>query len=121
MNHGLVERQLTAYREEVESWKADHEDAMACCELEDALSVGIALYHVISKADERWRLRLIDGRETYSKDADDRIAQAYSWWLKPCDRVEAQIKYFQLNGYEVVGAAEFRALHAEALAAARDE
>ena len=89
-----------------EAWKRDHRNAMACRGLESVLRLGSCLFELLNRADEEWRLDYAEGRIEKSLEAEfDRL---FSWWLKPCKRIDAQIDVFEQLGYEVEGAEAFR-------------
>jgi hypothetical protein len=104
--HGLnatAKRMLSAYAEEDEQWKPDHNDAMACRDLEDTLRCGNGLYDSICKiAEHRW---------LEAQDPDDfrEIEEYFTWWLKPCDRIMAKIAELEREFKDgVEGANQFR-------------
>jgi hypothetical protein len=117
---GTLERHVRAFQEDVEGWKDDHADAMACYDLEEILRVGVSLYDLIDRRDEYWRLALARGKFSYSKKFDDEIQELFDLWLNACKRVEGFIAALEAKNYVVDGANEFRERFKKADAAKRD-
>ena len=62
-------RQLEAYEE---SWKKDHAEAMECRDWEDAIAIGVNIFHMIQERDEAWREQVFRGTTIVSEeDSDD--------------------------------------------------
>lgn len=90
-----------------ESWKADHEEAMQCRDLEKALGGGIGLFHCIRLADQVWSEQVQDGKIEFDAKIAKMLRNYYEFWLAPVDRILSAVQKFEAN-YEVEGAEEFR-------------
>jgi hypothetical protein len=101
-----VYRLLEAYEE---SWKKDHDEALACRDWEDALAVGLAVFRMVWERQDAWRDQVFRGVISYAEE-DNREHQArLSNWLATTREVLSEI----LPGLEarfgtVAGAAELR-------------
>jgi hypothetical protein len=73
-----VHRQLEAY---VESWKQDHNEAMACREWEDAIAVGISIFHMLQEREQTWRDQVFRGTIDYSEDDNLDHQSRFANWL----------------------------------------
>src|SRR5947207_1875532 len=100
-----VYRQLEAYSE---SWKQDHRAAMACRDLEDTISVGVALFRLLVRAEDSWRERVFRGIEECS-DEDDRWVQGlFRLWLQVTEDVLDALPTLEHRFSSVDGANELR-------------
>jgi predicted anti-sigma-YlaC factor YlaD len=105
--HSPVYRQLEAYEE---SWKQDHKEAMACRDWEDAIAVGINIFHMLQEREQVWRDQVFRGALPYSEEDNLDHQARFASWLDTTRQVVAEI----LAGLEkrfgtVGGAAELRA------------
>lgn len=89
-----------------EAWKADHEEAMECRDLEDLIRRGLGLFHVVRLADESWSRKVQSGAAKFNPKFARDINSAYKWWLEPCDEVLAEIQRVE-RSFPVEGAGEF--------------
>lgn len=111
----LLFSKIRVYEEESELWKADHKAAMAFFDFEDLLSHGIQLFDSITKMDEQWRSKVLGGEEEYDLAVLNGIKDAYRWWLRPCDAIEARLDQFDREFGTLRRAEEFRKCHREAV------
>jgi len=98
--------QLEHYRDE--SWKIDHDQAMACRDFEDWLDVGLHLLEVVRRADERYRDDVKTGKVPFRREDAQQLVQVYSYWLEPCDHLLSALKAFEDDGYQIENAEVFR-------------
>src|SRR5688572_10091585 len=103
--HRPVHRQLEVYQD---SWQRDHNEAMACRDVEDTLAVGISLFHLLERAERSWRDRVFRGAEDYSGEQDEAIQGLYRAWLQVSAEVRDAVPDFENRFGSVDGAAEFR-------------
>lgn len=103
-----VKRRIASYREDVESWKIDHEFAMRCVDFEILLQHGLFVYDLINQIDEAIRAASRKGMIEFTRDIQDSVSALYRWWLEPCDAVLQLLVRFERQGYEVDHASEFR-------------
>lgn len=74
-----VDIQLDAYRE---SWKQDHEAAMACRDWEEVIGLGLAAFRQLDGREDDWRERVFIGNTPFD-EADDRDhKERLSRWLE---------------------------------------
>ncbi len=104
----LLRDQIELYAEQSESWKPDHDEAMACRNLEDLIRLGRAVFRGVQNIDEDWSAMIRSGATPLlAKDAEE-VADWYRRWYAPCAKVLGDIARFEGLGYTVEGADEFR-------------
>jgi hypothetical protein len=108
LTKSAIDGQLSLYEEQAEGWKADHNSAIDCLNLEAVLGFGLHIYRCIQMADELWSDTVRSGTLPLRREDADRLAKWYSWWIKPCDALVAEIREFEAQGYKVKDAAPFR-------------
>jgi len=102
----LLREQLKLY--EAERWRVDHDAAMHCLDVENAISFGVYLFERISRADEFWQLQVFNGAALQSEEIDKGTAELYQLWAGNSDRYLTELDRLEKQGFEVVGADEFR-------------
>lgn len=105
----IYEPQVDAFRATAEAWKADHDAAMACRDLEGVIRVGNALYDLLVGADRAWRLAIARGRDTYSAAVAETIDLLFSVWSRPAKQILSSARRLVEDGYEVEGLDEYAA------------
>jgi hypothetical protein len=101
----FLHSQLRAYSD---SWHCDHEQAMACWELEARLKLAITLHELIVE-DDRQRNQAFKSnpsssdRENYVRD----LHSLYSEWFATCNEMLEAISQLEGQGYHVDGAERF--------------
>ena len=103
-----LSRRIELFREEVEQWQDAHAEAMACLELQDALTFGLWLHQQINSAEAQWYGAVDAGTIPYSAAEELAIAKLYSLWLLPSVRLMQEIQRFESSGFHVDHANEFR-------------
>jgi hypothetical protein len=83
-----VYRQLEAYDE---VWKRDHDEAIACHEWEDALAVGVNIFHMLREREESWREQVFRGATPFSDDDNHDHQRRFADWLDTTRPVLAEI------------------------------
>ena len=106
---GVVRSAIHAYRRESrkDAWKADHNAAMKCFDLEEMLWVANGVYDAITHFDETHRGRVLSGEIEFDPDHSGLIRQAYAWWLGPCDVFQAAINKYRGRFGNVTNSEEF--------------
>lgn len=108
--------QLDAYSE---SWKRDHERAMACWELESRLKVALILYDLIVEAAEHRGEELGadfgPARESFLREFD----ALFRDWLKSAREVQSVLAGLESEGYQVAGSARINEAINEVIRMAR--
>jgi len=107
-------RRIELFREEVEQWQDAHAEAMACLELQDALTFGLWLHQQINSAESQWYAAVDTGQIPFSEAEETAIGKLYSLWLLPSDRLLQGISRFESSGFQVDRAQEFRDAIAQA-------
>ena len=110
---GVVSNRVTAFREEVESWKTDHDLAMKCMDFESLLQAGLSVLDAIHSIDERCALAVRSGQAIADDDIQEAITRLYEDWSVPCARVLQKLPEFEHAGYAVKYAPEIRAASRE--------
>jgi hypothetical protein len=82
-----VYRQLEAYGE---SWKRDHNEAMACRDWEDAIAVGINIFHMLQEREQAWRDQVFRGVITFAEDDNLDHQSRFANWLETTKEVLAE-------------------------------
>ena len=103
-----LSRRIELFRDEVAHWQDAHAEAMACLELQDALTFGLWLHQQINSAEAQWYAAVDAGRIPFSEAEETAIAKLYSLWLIPCQPLLVKLARFELAGFQVDRAAEFR-------------
>jgi hypothetical protein len=100
-----IGRQLQAYEE---GWKADHDEAMQFWAFQESLSVGIAIFNVITRRDATWRGRVSRGIEPFSSEENEEVLGLFQWWLRCCDMAMKRLEHFEHLFGSVEGATKLR-------------
>jgi hypothetical protein len=96
-------------RAESEKWKKDHDEAMKCLELEEAIAFGLTIYNLMNRVDEICRLAVHKKKVPYNPDVEKNLTHAFREWFRGSKKLEKILGKFESLGYEVTGAEEFRA------------
>ena len=99
---------VDAYSENAETWKPDHDLAMACVHFEDLLLKGIQSLGESVAYHQTWQQQGLSGQVEPNLSMDQAIWDMYAWWLRPCKRVKRELRFFERQGFTVEHAAEFR-------------
>lgn len=108
-----LQRQLELYREQVESWKIDHETAMACRDIEDAIELGLAILNSIRRHADNWAREVEHDSTRFSWEASQEIAEQFRWWLENSSVLLNAIEVVEGQNYYPTGADGFRKAHRE--------
>jgi len=101
---------------DLESWKADHDAAMRCRDLEERLAVLNGLLRLFLSLKSRYDSEPIPEELDFDEKGEARvrhILQAFSQISGACKVLEPAIKDFENQGYEVDGSQAFCGLHYE--------
>ena len=99
-----------------EAWKHAHARAMKCRAFESTLQFGCELFDTIVEADCVLRGLMTDGALSVDPKQYEKVIRGLiSWWLRPCEPLETNIREFEREFGQVEHAGEFRKRHAEAL------
>ena len=109
-----LSRRIELFREEVEQWQDAHAEAMACLELQDALTFGLWLHQQINSAEAQWYAEVDAGHVPFNEAEETAIAKMYSLWLHPSERLLQEMERFESSGFQVDRAPEFREAIAQA-------
>jgi hypothetical protein len=100
-----VRRQVEAYEE---SWKNDHDTLKVSWALEDTISIGLATFLVLKRAENSWRDRVFSGGEQYSEEANRFFIRQHEIWLFTTEHVLALAVELEQRGGAVEGADQLR-------------
>lgn len=64
-----------------EAWKRDHQDAMFCREIEEAVSIGLAILANIRRRSDRWADDVERGKIPFSWEEARDLDELHKWWL----------------------------------------
>lgn len=92
----------------IESWKALHDEASTCIDFEELLALGNSAFELIDRWDVIWHQKVHAGSIPYDAEHEQEILNLYKLWMAPSEYVLQEIGRFERNGYELVGAKEFR-------------
>jgi hypothetical protein len=81
-----VRRQVEAYEE---SWRKDHEALKVDWALEDTISVGLATFTVLQRAERTWRQGVFRGAEEYAEETNKFFVGLNQVWLSITEHVVA--------------------------------
>lgn len=111
----IVRRDVELYLDVVsESWRDDHEVAMACYRFQDILQRGIMLFDLLVRVDECWRKLVSDGKVSCDPNVPQILKKLLARWSEPCPEALRRLEVFERNGFEVAFAEEFRSRCREA-------
>ncbi len=91
-----------------DAWLADHQQAMACLDLEEKIALGSFLFELITKVDERYRLQVLQGQEEYREEFSRSVLELYRQWSSPCRKALEEIAAMENSGFVLRGAETFR-------------
>jgi hypothetical protein len=97
-----------AQTEQVEAWKAAHDEAMQCREIEDAIQLGLIILANISRHNNQWARDIENSLSEFSWDTAARFAVMYRWWREKSESLIKGIAACEKAGFLVSGSADFR-------------
>ncbi|HYV37982.1 MAG TPA: hypothetical protein VE988_20015 [Gemmataceae bacterium] len=101
-----VYRQLEAYGE---SWKKRHAEAMACRDWEDAIAVGINIFHMLREREQAWRDQVFRGIVPFAlEDNQDHQGRFRNWLATTRDVLADSLPQLESRFGTVEGAAKLR-------------
>ena len=99
---------VDAYSENADAWKPDHNLAMACGRFEELLRSGIGSLREIAEYHQAWQEQVLSGQHAPDLPMDQAIWDMYARWLRACQNVRRELRFFERQGFTVDHAAEFR-------------
>ncbi len=108
---GTLKAQLDLYETlsaGAEAWKKDHQDAMFCRDIEEALSIGLAILANIQRRSDRWADDVERGRISFSWEDARELDELHKWWLKRSALLLEAIDFCESKHYKVDSAEQFR-------------
>ncbi len=76
----FTEEKLRIYREEAESWQAEHQQAMFCFDLHDILKEAIHYYQLITELELDWRDWSFENPDRFDAEIEKRIRSLFEMW-----------------------------------------
>jgi hypothetical protein len=98
---------ISAYAE-IEPWKEDHDEAMVCFHVEDAISWGNVLFKGLSEEDAAWHTYVLESKIEYDEAYQKELLEAYQAWLGASMRLLPLVERLEESGFEVRGSEQFR-------------
>ncbi len=91
-----------------EAWKRDHQDAMFCREIEEAVSIGLAILANIRRRSDRWADDVERGKIPFSWEEARDLDELHKWWLQRSALLLEAIDFCESKHYKVDSADQFR-------------
>lgn len=82
-----VSKRVDLYRDEADSWKQDHQIAIACFDIQQALVEGNQLFEFLIQFDEGWQAIVFDDPAAYSDEAQQVIDNGMMIWLQSSKKI----------------------------------
>jgi len=101
---GLCESHAQA----LETWKIEHETAMACAQLEDTIELMLSMLRSLRRHNERWAAHVQDVPGGFSWDTVRKFAELYRQWHRLSQRVLDAVGLCEAEGFVVQGADQLR-------------
>jgi hypothetical protein len=76
-----ADRMISAYLEGVEAWKVDHDEALSCLDLEEAIAFGNGVFDSLSSLGTLWHMQVAEGKIPFVPAREDEILAHYRSWL----------------------------------------
>ncbi|MGC1719318.1 MAG: hypothetical protein WA746_10045 [Isosphaeraceae bacterium] len=103
----FAKKMLSAYVD-LEPWEEDHDRALACFAIEEAMSFGNLIFRWVSERDAIWHTRVLESKIEYNEAEREEWIEIYRNWLGASERLLLTIARLEGQGFEVRGADEFR-------------
>jgi hypothetical protein len=78
-----------------ESWKASHDEAMTCRDLEDLLGWGLDIWGRLNRHHKEWHDLIAAGKVEYSQEREQNFKQKIQELVRTCERLISAIEKFQ--------------------------
>jgi len=105
--HSPVYRQLEAYGE---SWKKEHDNALACRDWEDAIAVGINIFEMLRGREQAWRDQVFRGAIAFAEEDNLDHQSRFAGWLATTREVLTEnLPLLEKRFGKVEGAPDLRA------------
>lgn len=98
-------RMVLRFTEEADAWQRGHAEAMAVCDLEDWLGIGLSMFHAIQDAERR---AYAHAASEQLDAIDQQFAETFSAWLLPSESFLTAIDQWARQGFQIELAAKFR-------------
>lgn len=80
----LAKKMLSAYVD-LEPWEEDHNRALACFAIEEAMSFGNLIFRWVSERDAIWHTRVLESKIEYNEAEREEWIEIYRNWLGASD------------------------------------
>lgn len=101
------EIEMSDWIDNAESWKSDHDDAMACQDFERVLSNGLQIFRSL-KAQHLGHIARAKRGEKVEASARYDLVRKFELWIRPVPWVQREIELWQYRKhYDLADAAEF--------------
>ncbi len=105
----VVRESVRSYSAAPSGWKVtDTQDALRSWDFEEYLELGILLFDAITHFDEKYRERVLEGKDVWDPAVAESVTEAYRWWHKPCAQVLQDLRHFEQTFGTIEKAEQFR-------------
>lgn len=105
---------MDLYEVETESWKLDHDEAMTCRDLEEAISLGIYTFKLVLKADQSHRRAAFEGKMKFNEAWERKAFELLRVWVNNTESFMKTLELFEQKGFDVGRSNELRLLLSQA-------
>jgi hypothetical protein len=106
----LAQSKARVYRDEVELWKTDHEQAMLFFAFEDVVADGIRVFELVNRLDETIRTRLYQNDRECGAESLAAIDTIYDLLRRACGAIEDVLPSVEADFGAVRNAEKFRSV-----------
>ena len=82
-------------------WEEDHDRALACFAIEEAMSFGNLIFRWVSERDAIWHTRVLESKIEYNEAEREEWIEVYRNWLGASERLLLTIARLEGQGFEV--------------------
>ena len=106
-----LQQQLDLYQKQsaqADAWKGAHQEAMACRDIEDAITFGLGILYSIQRRNGQWASEVRSGAVQFSWEIAQHFADLYQSWLGFSRHLLQAIDACEQGNYEIDGTNTFR-------------
>ena len=111
----ITRRTIDIVLEETESWNAVHNEVNACKDFQELLAITNSAFDAISRWDAVWHELVNNEVIPYDEAEEAEILSYYTLLFGPSAFILDWIVRFEMVGYQLVGAAQYRRNREEVL------
>ncbi len=91
-----------------EAWMVEHDEAMSCRNVEEAIPIWLAILSNIHRRSSKWAREIENGKSPFSWDEAKAFDETYKSWLDVANRILREIENCEKKSYLVDSADRFR-------------